>query len=60
MTRHQCGISVLLLRRRFVRAQVVTSRNVGCFLRLMCIEFTGESAEDTGGPTRELFSLVYQ
>ena len=24
-----------LLRRRFVRAQVATSRNVGCFLRLM-------------------------
>ena len=33
--RHQYGISVSLLRRRFARAQVVTSRNMGCFLRLL-------------------------
>lgn len=26
----------------------------------MSVEFIGESAVDTGGPTRELFSLVYQ
>ena len=28
-----------LLRRCFARAQVATSRNVGCFLRLLKIEF---------------------
>ena len=30
----------LLLRRRFARAQVATSRNVGCFLRLFHYTFT--------------------
>lgn len=28
--------------------------------REMCVEFIGESAVDTRGPTRELLSLVYQ
>ena len=31
----------LLLRRRFARAQVATSRNVGCFLRLVCLPPVG-------------------
>ena len=35
VTRHQYGISALVTgRRRFARAQVATSRDVGCFLRL--------------------------
>ena len=33
-TRHQYGISMIVLRRHFAAKPVVASRNVGCFVRL--------------------------
>ena len=34
VTRHQYGISAVVLKRRFLGKPLVASRNVGCFLRL--------------------------
>ena len=41
VTRHQYGISELVNRRRFERAQVATTRNVGYFLRLQKYRLNG-------------------
>ena len=38
--RHQYGISALVTQTSFARAQVATSRNVGCFLRLILVVCT--------------------
>ena len=54
------GINVFVQRQHALKNALEDLKSSKMETSKLCVEFVGESAVDTGGPTRELFSIAFQ